>query len=133
MAPARLLAEKGEFIGCSVSDKVYQATLNRVEMEHDHRYKSWIHPHFRDLIPPSAVVDGAGTFRQAGRFQFFINYARIREQIKSHLSEMFHIASESKSEVVPGLMGEIDPRRLEVVIVASLAGGTLSPFFTAER
>lgn len=127
--PARLDSGRGEFIGCNISEAKYNATLSSFEDKNDRRYKNWLQPNFRKLVPPAAVTQGAGTYRQAGRLAFFMHYEAIRSQLKRHLEEMFDEATAPNLEVFPKVPGEVDSKSLEVVIVTSLAGGTGSGCF----
>lgn len=128
-APARLLADQGEFIGCNVAERQYNAVLSAFEERNDRRYKTWLHPNFRRLVPPTNMVQGAGTYRQAGRLAFFMKQPSIRDQITRHLEQMFHEASLPNVEIFPGRPGTIAPNSLEVIIITSLAGGTGSGTF----
>ncbi len=127
--PARLLADQGEFIGCNVAEKQYNGVLNAFEERNDRRYRSWLHPNFRRLVPPTNMVQGAGTYRQAGRLAFFMKYPGIRDQITRHLEQMFHEATQPNLEIFPGRVGTVAANSLEVIIVTSLAGGTGSGTF----
>ena len=127
--PARLDSGRGEFIGCNISEAKYNATLSSFEDKNDRRYKNWLQPNFRKLVPPAAVTQGAGTYRQAGRLAFFMHFEAIRSQLKRHLEEMFNEATEPNLEVFPKVPGDVDSKSLEVVIVTSLAGGTGSGSF----
>ncbi|MCX7406662.1 MAG: hypothetical protein NTZ32_01100 [Planctomycetales bacterium] len=129
LVSTRLQSDKGEFIGCNISVAKYDATMSSFEDKNDRRYKSWLHPNFRKLVPPANMSQGAGTYRQAGRLAFFMQFPTIRDQVTRHLENMFDEAAEAGLEVFPGYPATVDTKSLEVVIVTSLAGGTGSGAF----
>ena len=120
--------ERGEFLGCSISHRDYRQAIEDTRKRFDRRFTDWLHPDFESLVPPTALESGAGTYRQAGRLAFFLNYAKIKDQILQHFRSALHFAAQ-RPQMLFGEPGEVFSDRLEVVIVTSLAGGTGSGMF----
>lgn len=120
--------ERGEFIGCGISQKDYNNAIQDFRKRFDRRFADWLHPDFESLVPPTAVQNGAGTYRQAGRLAFFLNFPSIKDQIHQHMKSALHFAAQ-RPQTLFGQPGEVAADRIEVVIVTSLAGGTGSGMF----
>ncbi len=123
-----LRAERGEFISCNFTDQNYREAIRDFTQRSDRRFSGWMHPDFENLVPRTAVQQGAGTFRQAGRLAFFLKYAFIRDQILLHMRTALDFVARRPQQLF-GRPAEVYTDRMEVVIVTSLAGGTGSGMF----
>ncbi|MFO0954671.1 MAG: tubulin-like doman-containing protein [Isosphaeraceae bacterium] len=110
----------GEQIACTINETQFHRVFDGLESGVDSAHMAWLKPGLRGL-GPQTLVHGAGTFRQFGRLAFFLYYSQIRERLERQIREVLRHAAERPADV--------DPSRIEVVIVTSLAGGTGSGMF----
>src|SRR6185437_13663505 len=75
-----------------------------------------------------ALESGAGTFRQFGRLAFFLRYRDVAGKILSDIRTLLRSAANPPAQLI-GTTAQVDPTRLEVVVITSLAGGTGSGMF----
>ncbi|CAN5657437.1 hypothetical protein BH23PLA1_BH23PLA1_13920 [soil metagenome] len=110
-----------EQVSCIITEVQFHRVFDALEHRVDSAHLAWLKPGMRN-IGPQALVDGAGTHRQFGRLAFFLYYEAIRTKLQSKIDEILKNATQDPSRTV-------DPSRVEVVIVTSLAGGTGSGMF----
>ena len=88
---------------------------------------SWF-PEALDSLPSTAITQGAGQIRACGRLAFFRHYNRLRSTLETKIER---VRTERSIEETRAIFPEyeIDPNRLEIVLVTSIAGGTGSGSF----
>lgn len=128
-APVVLRRDQGEFIPCTIEPTQFKKIVEDARQLPDRRYSDWLHPQIDAMIRPQAFANGAGTYRQGGRLALFRNYPAIHGGIKRHFSEMMEHAAKHPTTVFGDRSAEVDDKKLEVVIVTSLAGGTGAGMF----
>ena len=117
---AAILPSAQEKVDCKINEAQYWDVFNNLRNKVNSEHLSWLKPEMQ-RIPPQALADGAGTHRQFGRLAFFLHYPAIRQAIETQVRATLAYADQHANEV--------EPNRIEIVIVTSLAGGTGSGMF----
>ena len=81
-----------------------------------------------DALPSDAIMQGAGQIRPCGRLAFFRHYTELRDAIESLVRKVTaQEAFQSMNDNYPDYT--VDANALEIIIVASIGGGTGSGCF----
>jgi len=124
----RLSRTDGEWYSVEITPTHYQQAKTDFKARRDRRYTPWLHPEFFETVPEKAVQDGAGGYRQAGRLAFFIHYDAIRSAVESELASMLaYMKDPNQQKKYPDM--KVYNSRIEIVLVASIAGGTGAGMF----
>lgn len=86
----------------------------------------WLHPSVENL-GENAITNGTGKVRPCGRLAFFHHYEKIRDMIRNKLNVL---RDQKEIKVTENKFGfDVDGRRTNVFLIASVAGGTGAGMF----
>ena len=112
----------GEYVNCQISKTQFDSAFDAVEYKTDSTFSAWLKPEMQRHGHKS-VIHGAGTHRQFGRMAFIWNASDIRQKLEKKIDRVLQFAASTPADVLcPG--GSVTPNVLEIVIIASLSGGT---------
>ena len=119
-----------EFLGFALGTEGYNLYFENESSAHPHIF-SWLSPTMNQF-GRMAVANGCGMHRPFGRLCFFHHFGKIEKAIRDHLQSIIQAAANAPAGEgwrPPGTNATTDPRRLEVIIVHSVAGGTGAGMF----
>jgi hypothetical protein len=120
-----------EALDCTVEPRQLEDYFRGGEQSYPHIFR-WLPPELK-RFGANGIVGGAGQNRLFGRLAFFHHFPAIAQTIKARLTQI--VADATLPQRREPWVGElkrpvrVNPRRLEVVLVYSLAGGTGAGMF----
>ena len=120
-----------EALDCTVEPRQLEDYFRGGEQSYPHIFR-WLPPELK-RFGANGIVGGAGQNRLFGRLAFFHHFAAIAQTLKARVSQIVADATlpQRREQWVSELKRpvRVNPRRLEVVLVYSLAGGTGAGMF----
>ncbi|MCI0459158.1 MAG: tubulin-like doman-containing protein [Gemmataceae bacterium] len=120
-----------EAIDCTVEPRQLEDYFRGGEQSYPHLFR-WL-PHELKRFGANGIVGGAGQNRLFGRLAFFHHYPTIASALKARIHQI--VTDATLPQRREQWLGElrralrVNPRRLEIVLVYSLAGGTGAGMF----
>ncbi|MCE9564366.1 MAG: tubulin-like doman-containing protein [Planctomycetes bacterium] len=111
------------FVHCKLDPNEFRDYFSGGYMTYPHIFR-WM-PQSMDKWGVTAVTGGAGQHRLFGRLMWFHHYPKIRQALVNHFQKIIKYAAQPElagNWLPPG--AKVDPSKVEVAIVTSLAGGT---------
>jgi hypothetical protein len=114
-----------EALDCSLTPREFSDYFRGGQAQYPHIFR-WLDPAM-ERFGANAIVAGAGQQRPFGRLAFFHHFDRIVNTLNARIREILRQADEANRWRTENMV--IDPQRLEVILVYSIAGGTGAGMF----
>jgi hypothetical protein len=124
----RLAGNPPEAIHCLVDERAFNQYLSGGERDHPHIF-SWLERSVLTRFGSVGLTGGAAMCRPLGRLAFYHHFDKIHDAIRRRIEEIQR--NSQPTAVQPWIRHgvQVDPHRLHVVMVYSLAGGTGAGMF----
>lgn len=124
----RVGGDPPEAINCLVDERAYNEYLTGGERDHPHIF-SWLERPVLTRVGAVRLTGGAGQCRPLGRLAFFHHFDRIRDAVQRRIEEIQRNSQPAAAQPWLKYNVQVDPTRLHVVVIYSLAGGTGAGMF----